>query len=571
MWQERRRNVSRLLLPRHTRLPDDKGTYTIQKPLDPTSGRGVTYEALAKGGEKVIIKTPSIDPSRSHEEMTRFLAEVFETITGEFQAWQSLRGLSCAAAVRDLGITNKARVGERKYSLPFIVQEYIPGLTIRDHVQKHGPCRNVNDWSRLAAKLTQALAEVHARGVVHGDLWPPNVILRGNDPVLIDFGESVLVDLAFDRAGSMRFNFPYCAPERRAPEGRWHYGADIYALGGILLFLATANDPWLDPIADLDQVHHATVEALTEHNAQLLTQNEGIAHIIGRCLRAGQQERSRSPEGVLQDLETFFPEKRRRLVKTAAAFGSAAGRLEKDPNSLYASIASVRLRVTLRELCDMSRGLFHLAGDHDAIVTSMSQALAVLRQGDVYFTITVPSFWSPGNIGIMGRFYTMNLEVAKRGVRVRRVFVVTDEDEQDRHFKAIIEAQQELHRRFNTSTEKAPPGIDDKAVTYYCGFVRRKRKERDAMVNRGEHFGLWQKGAQRLLLVPYYAERDKTIAGVRFWMCPPGNVDRRLDLFATLLSQSTPITEWSPSSPQARRLTTRSTRRSASRPAGERR
>jgi len=86
----------------------------------------------------------------------------------------------------------------------------------------------------------------------------------------------------------------------------------------------------------------------------------------------------------------------------------------------------------------MTRGLFHVAGDHNAIITSLSQALAVLRRGELYLTVTVPSFWRPDHIGIMGRFYTMNLEIAKRGVRIRRVFILTKDDEKGQYFKAII-------------------------------------------------------------------------------------------------------------------------------------
>ncbi|MBI4541212.1 MAG: protein kinase [Gemmatimonadetes bacterium] len=541
-------------------LKGDKGTYTIQKRIGQFSDQGVTYEALASG-RKVIIKTPNIDISRPHDEITKRLTQIYDTFTAEFQAWQNLQGLRCAAAVRDLGITTATKVGPRSYPVPFIVQQYIRGPTLRDHVDKCGPCTNVNDWSRLATKLTQALAEVHARGVVHGDLWPPNVILSGNNPVLIDFGQSVLVDFAFDQAGAKGFDFPYCAPERRSPHGRWHYGADIYALGGVLLFLATARDPWPKPIFDLDDVHRATVKALKHNNNRLLTQNEGIAHIIGRCLRGGPQERSQSPEAVLQDLETFFPPKRRPLVKTAADLRSTATRLQEDPGSLYASIASVRLRATVRELRDMTRGLFHVAGDHNAIITSFSQALAVLRPGDVYLAVTVPLFWRPDNIGIMGRFYTMNLEIAKRGVRVRRVFMLTGEDEKDRHFGAIIEAHQQLHNRLNKANTK-PSEIDDRRVTYFCGFVRRNFKEQADTINRGEHFGVWRSGSQHLLLVPYYTDHDRALAGVRFWMCPPGNVERRLDLFTRLLDESTPISAL-PVASEARRLTTRSTRRSA--------
>lgn len=558
MARTRKASSPPALKPR-TVLQGEKATYKIVSLLAPPSGRGVTYTARtqAGAGELVVVKTPSIDPSRSFEDIQEFLDLVDRGFRAEYQASESLRGLRCAAAVRDVGTTTKLPLGSRKHNLPFLVQQHIPGMTMRDYIKVSGPCEKIDDWSRLAAKLAQALADVHARGVVHGDLWPPNIILRKRkvtsspprlsqyDPVLIDFGESVLVDLAFDWPGSSGLSSPYAAPERRSPDRRWHYPADVYALGGTMLFLATGQDPWNDPIADRDEVHQAVVKALQTYNSHLLTQNEGIVHVIGRCLRADQQHRSLSPEAVLQDLETFFPPERHRVLETAEQVVSEAATLQKKSGSLlFAAMASVRLRASVRELSDMTRGLFHVAGDHNAIITSLCQALSVLRRGDLYLTVTVPSFWWPDNIGIMGRFYTMNMEIAKRGVRVLRVFILTKDDERHPHFKEIMEAQVRLHRRFNKTALRSAPRIDDQGVTYYCGFVKWTVKQREEMIDKGDHFGIWRAGSQSLLVVPYYAEPEKTLAGMRFWMCPPGNVDRQLQLFTKRLADSSPITTY---------------------------
>ena len=57
----------------------------------------------------------------------------------------------------------------------------------------------------LLSRIAFALAAVHAAGVIHRDLKPDNVILRGNDaPVLIDFGVALLAGERRRRAPARR-------------------------------------------------------------------------------------------------------------------------------------------------------------------------------------------------------------------------------------------------------------------------------------------------------------------------------------------------------------------------------
>ena len=102
---------------------------------------------------------------------------------------------------------------------------------------------------RLGGRLAEALAFAHARGVLHCDIKPGNILLTPyGRPMLADF------NVAFDRArigpGGARYGgtLAYMAPEYRdavfgRPGGAADERCDIYALGVVLYELATGARP----------------------------------------------------------------------------------------------------------------------------------------------------------------------------------------------------------------------------------------------------------------------------------------------------------------------------------------
>ena len=71
--------------------------------------------------------------------------------------------------------------------LPWLATEFVPGPTLRRHVERRGRLRRPL-LTGLAAGTAEALRAVHAAGVVHRDLNPGNVVLAPGGPTLLDFG-----------------------------------------------------------------------------------------------------------------------------------------------------------------------------------------------------------------------------------------------------------------------------------------------------------------------------------------------------------------------------------------------
>src|SRR5205085_2375978 len=93
----------------------------------------------------------------------------------------------------------------------------------------------------------------------------------------------------------------------------------------------------------------------------------------------------------------------------------------------FASIGVRHLDELQKYVDRMQRGHFELYGHRDMLISSLCKFLVSLRAGDEYCTMTLPAYWTDGNLGPNGRFLTMNKHIARQGVIIRRLFLVSGE------------------------------------------------------------------------------------------------------------------------------------------------
>src|SRR5689334_10657056 len=126
---------------------------------------------------------------------------------------------------------------------PYIVTRYVPGQTLEEKVRKDGPVRGMA-LEALAEGLAEALAAIHAAGVVHRDLKPGNVMLDAGQPVIIDFGIAHIPDSTrLTKTGLVMGTPGYLAPE--VIEGSPSSGAsDVHSWGATVAYAATGRQPF---------------------------------------------------------------------------------------------------------------------------------------------------------------------------------------------------------------------------------------------------------------------------------------------------------------------------------------
>ncbi|HEX3985551.1 MAG TPA: tetratricopeptide repeat protein [Acidobacteriaceae bacterium] len=116
--------------------------------------------------------------------------------------------------------------------------DFVRGCTLSQRVRGDGVL-TARETLSTGSELCQALAAVHHAGLLHRDIKASNAMLDEDGRVLLmDFGLSQDLQIAGDIAGTPN----YMAPEVRAGQPQT-VQSDVYALGVLLLFLATGLYP----------------------------------------------------------------------------------------------------------------------------------------------------------------------------------------------------------------------------------------------------------------------------------------------------------------------------------------
>src|SRR4051812_36673871 len=127
---------------------------------------------------------------------------------------------------------------------PFIVFEHVPGRDLRAVIAEHGRLEPALALA-VCRQVAGALSYAHARGVIHRDVKPHNVLLTDDGHAkLTDFGIARILDEpSLTATGRVLGTGEYLAPEQAAG-GALDARADIYALGVMLFHCLTGQTPY---------------------------------------------------------------------------------------------------------------------------------------------------------------------------------------------------------------------------------------------------------------------------------------------------------------------------------------
>jgi serine/threonine-protein kinase len=266
------------------------GRYEVERELA-EGGMGVVYLALQPQLERpVVLKRMHRDLQGDSEAEERFLRE--------------------ARSVASIHHPNVVGVYDcfTWRNEPYIVCEYVDGLDAASALTKAGrfPPRVA---ALVALEIARGLEELHARGVVHRDLKPDNVLLgRAGEVKIADFGIAHdPKEPSLTRTGISLGTPAYMSPEQLRGE-RVDARADVFALGAVLYELCAGETPFAQPDPEDSQAEPSQLRRIERADFRPLRRAapgtpRALAKIVHRCLRAKPGRRFVSSAELRDQLE----------------------------------------------------------------------------------------------------------------------------------------------------------------------------------------------------------------------------------------------------------------------------
>ncbi|MCI4062860.1 protein kinase [Micromonospora sp. R77] len=201
-----------------------------------------------------------------------------------------------AARLCHPNITNVYDYGESEQvglTVPYVVMELVDGGPLSSRLGRGGqlPWREA---VTIGAEVASALATAHARGVVHRDVTPGNVMLTPTGVKVVDFGISALVGESEKGPDGALLGTPaYLAPER-LDNGQVSPATDVYAVGLLLYRMLTGRLPW--QASTTTQMLRAHMYNEPDPMPQVVGLPDAVAELVGRCLAKRPADRPATAE-----------------------------------------------------------------------------------------------------------------------------------------------------------------------------------------------------------------------------------------------------------------------------------
>ena len=198
--------------------------------------------------------------------------------------------------VYDVSVTDK---------LQYIVMEYVDGITLKEYLRQRGGALTWKEAVYFASQVLSALQHAHAKGIIHRDVKPQNIMLLADGSIkMMDFGIA-----RFSRAQSQTVSdkaigsVHYISPEQAKGE-RTDARTDIYSVGVMLYEMLSGKLPF-----DGDGAVSIAIMQISDKARPLAEVApdvpEGIRQITEKAMEKDPAKRFQSAAEMLDAIETF--------------------------------------------------------------------------------------------------------------------------------------------------------------------------------------------------------------------------------------------------------------------------
>lgn len=275
------------------------------------------HEVIGHGGCGIVLK--AFDEKLERTVAIKVMAPELAATSPARKRF--LREARATAAIRHENVVSIYAVEEQP--LPFLVMEYIAGETLQQRLDRTGPLE-LREILRIGQQVASGLAAAHARGLIHRDIKPGNILLEeGTDHLKItDFGLARTADDASVTQSGVIAGTPlYMSPEQ-AQALEIDPRSDLFSLGSVMYVMCSGRPPFraatsfavLRRVVDdqprpiqqiIPEVPSWLIEIISRLHAKRPADRfcsaEDVGVLLGNCLAEleQQQELAKLPDDIL--------------------------------------------------------------------------------------------------------------------------------------------------------------------------------------------------------------------------------------------------------------------------------
>lgn len=310
--------------------------------------------------------------------------------------------------------TNVVRLYGACTEPPMLLMQLAPGGTLRKLLDTTPPPHDAARF-HVTRGVCSAMAALHTRGILHGDLKPLNVLIADDGtPLVADFGSALVTLTTTMTAGTTaakggRGTYQYRAPETWKEGYKYSACADVYSFGMLLWEVCTLETPWhgkaLIDITHMWVRYELSGKAPTHPHPSLRDGNdwrtvvpEPLVPMVEQCwsLVPGRRPTFAVVLANLDNVAPAFPEADNAGVLAAAATAKVAeleqtlavARADQRSLALANEVSQRDQHALLHEHAHLATEIEQLQQDHAAAVADREAHAAALRRARVTFPKT---------------------------------------------------------------------------------------------------------------------------------------------------------------------------------------
>ena len=297
------------------------GDSRLEEELHSLLGHAAPAEAFFAGLAKAVV-SPSVGHSVGHYRLVGILGSggmgtVYRALDTRLERMVALKFLPphllaepearerllmearTAAALDHPNVCSIHEIGETADGRPFIAMACYEGETLKERLSR-GALRPEESIA-IAVQIARGLGAAHARGIVHRDVKPGNVMLSADGTVrLLDFGLAKVADVSFTSPGVTPGTVAYMSPEQARGDAV-DRRSDLWSLGVVLYEMLSGERPFRggNDRAVIQAILHDPPPALPDSVRHAAP---SLPPVVTRLLQKAPQERFQTADELIRAL-----------------------------------------------------------------------------------------------------------------------------------------------------------------------------------------------------------------------------------------------------------------------------